>query len=150
MCIGATRQKSETLLSVREFTVKKSSRSNSIGINFLKLAIPAIWERAQRTVKTGKSKGKIQKINGVVHVDGNIVLADLEPHMDDAILGKLKLLYTGPDSLSGSLATFYVERILKNSKGLYKVSGIDLANFARGLSSRTFQIPFFKKIELIY
>ena len=109
---------------MREFTVKKSSRSNSIGINFLKLAIPAIWERAQRTVKTGKSKGKVQKINGVVHVDANLVLADLEPHMDDAILGKLKLLYTGPHSLSGPLETFYVERILKNSKGLYPVSGI--------------------------
>ena len=118
---------------MREFTVKKSSRSNAVGINFLKLAIPAIWERAQRTVKTGKSKGKVQRINGVIHVDGNITLGDLEPHMDDAILGKLKLLYTGPDPLSGPLETFYVERILKNSKELYRVSKVDHANFASGL-----------------
>ena len=120
---------------MKEFTVKKSSRSNAIGINFLKLAIPAIWERAQRTVKSGKSRGKVQKINGVVHVDGNITLADLEPHMDDAMLGKLKLLYTGPDPLGGPLETFYVERILKNSKELYHVSEIYFLTYFAG---RTF------------
>ena len=83
--------------------------------------MPAVWERAERTVKSGKGKGTVHKINGVCHVDANIVLEDLERHLEEAMLTKLGLLYTGSDPLSHPEETQLVENMLANAKALYQV-----------------------------
>ena len=107
--------------AVKEFSLKSGSRSNTIDPKFLCFAIKNIWERNQRTVKAGRNKGKVQKVNGVLHMDANITFADLEPQMPEAVLTKLKLLFTGGDPLSHPDETELVENMLKNAKSLYKV-----------------------------
>ena len=60
-----------------------------------------------------------------MHIDANILEADLvAANLGDAILGKIQLIYTGPDSLSHPEETEKVQRILKNSKALFKVKGV--------------------------
>ena len=110
---------------MKEFNIKKSGRSNTIGVNFLEMAVPAIWERNQRTIKSGRGKGMVHRINHPMHIDANILEADLvAANLGDAILGKIQLIYTGPDSLSHPEETEKVQRILKNSKALFKVKGV--------------------------
>ena len=106
---------------MKEFSAKVSARSNVIDPRFLGFAVKTIWERNQRTVKSGKKKGMVQRVNGVLHIDANIDLADLEPHLPEAVLTKLKLLFTGSDPLNHPEETELVENMLKNAKALYKV-----------------------------
>ena len=108
-------------VSVKEFTLKKTSRSNSIGIPFLQMAVPAIWERNQRQVKTGKGKPKVIKMNGVTHIDANVLPEDLEPHFDEAFNTKLKCIYTGSEPLSHPDENELVESIFENARKAYEV-----------------------------
>jgi hypothetical protein len=108
---------------VKEFSIKKiSSKSNTIDTKFLGMAVPALWERNQRRVKTGRGQGKVHQLNGVMHIDANLVLADIEPLLPEAILGKLKLNFTGSDPLSHPQENELVESMLKNAKELHNVS----------------------------
>ena len=107
---------------MKEFILKSNYRSSEIDTKLLRLFIPIIWERNQKTVKSGKQRGKVQRPNGVVHIDANITLTDLEPYLPEAVLSKLKLIYTGPDPLSHPEETELVERMLKNGKALYQVN----------------------------
>ena len=111
-------------ISVKEFSVKSVARSNVIDPKFLSFGIKNIWEASQRTVKSGKNKGKVQKVNGVLHIDANITLSDLESQLPEAVLTKLKLLYTGSDPLNHPEETELVENMLRNARALYKVSSL--------------------------
>ena len=73
-------------------------------------------------MKTGKCKGKVQRVNGVLHIDANILPADLEPHLPEAVLSKLKLIYTGSAPLSHPEETQLAENMLRNAKALYEVN----------------------------
>ena len=113
-------------ISVREFALKKgSSRHNTIDANFLKVAIPAIWERNERRVGSGKA-AKVYKINGVLHVDANITLSDLEGILDDHILGKLKLNFSGSVPLAHEREAELIAAMKKNAKALFQVNLIIL------------------------
>ena len=101
--------------------IKGGFRSNAIDAKFLRMAIPVIWERNQKLVKSGKNKGRVQRVNGVLHIDANIVLADLEQHLPEAVLGKVKLLFTGSDPLSHTDESELVEHMLECAKALYEV-----------------------------
>ena len=105
---------------VREFSIKKIAKMNSIDTKFMCMAIPAIWERNERRVRQGKS-ARIFQINGVLHVDGNIMMSDLEKVMPDAILSKLKLIYSGDQPLRHEKESDLVQSMLLNAKQLYKV-----------------------------
>ena len=120
---------------MKEFILKSNYRSNSIDSKLLRVFIPIIWERNQKTVKSGRNKGKVQKVNGVVHIDANITLTDLEPHLPEAVLGKLKLIYTGGDPLSHPDETELVERMLRNAKALYQVK-ILLTGISSSMSAK--------------
>ena len=109
---------------MKEFSLKSLARSNAIDPKFLSFAVKVIWERNQRTVKAGKKKGQVQKVNGVLHMDANITLADLEAQMSEAVLSKLKLIFTGSDPLSHPDETDLVENMLKNAKDLYEVRAL--------------------------
>ena len=108
-------------ISVKEFMVRGATRSNAIDAKFLRMAIPVIWEKNQKVVKSGKNKGRVQKVNGVLHIDANITLSDLEPYLPEAVLGKVKLIFTGSDPLSHPDETELVERMLETAKALYEV-----------------------------
>ena len=111
-------------ISVKEFSVKSVARSNVIDPKFLSFGVKNIWEASQRTVKSGKNKGKVQKVNGVLHINANITLSDLESQLPEAVLTKLKLLYTGSDPLNHPEETELVENMLRNARALYKVSSL--------------------------
>ena len=106
---------------MKEFSLKPGARSNSVDPKFLCFAIKNIWEKNQRTVKVGRNKGKVQKVNGVLHIDANITYDDLESQMPEAVLTKLKLIFTGLDSLNHPDEPGLVENMFKNAKALYKV-----------------------------
>ena len=107
---------------MREFALKKgSSRHNTIDANFLKIAVPAIWERNERRVGSGKA-AKVYKINGVLHVDANIVREDLVGILDDHILGKLKLNYSGSVPISHERDTELIDGMKKNAKAAFQVN----------------------------
>ena len=108
-------------VSVKEFNLRSTSKSNSIGIPFLRMAVPALWERNQRQVKTGKGRPKVIKMNGVTHIDANLLPNDLKPHFDKAFLTKLKLIFTGSEPLSHPDENELVETIFENAKKLYEV-----------------------------
>ena len=108
-------------IAVREFTVKKKlSRMNTIDASFLNVAVPVLWEANERRVKTGKGS-KVYKVNGVLHIDGNILLSDLEPVLPDHILGKLKLNFTGSTPLSHPQEEELIQNMLKNAKAAFQV-----------------------------
>ena len=111
-------------ISVKEFSVKSVARSNVIDPKFLSFGVKNIWEASQRAVKNGKNKGKVQKVNGVLHINANITLSDLESQLPEAVLTKLKLLYTGSDPLNHPEETELVENMLRNARALYKVSSL--------------------------
>ena len=93
---------------------------NSIDTKFMCMAILASWERNERRVRQGKS-ARIFQINGVLHVDGNIMMSDVEKVMPDAILSKLKLIYSGDQPLRHEKESDLVQSMLLNAKQLYKV-----------------------------
>ena len=74
-------------------------------------------------MRDGK-KARVYKINGVLHVDANIMMSDLENVMPEAILSKLKLIYTGDQPLHHAKETELVHNMLSNAKKLYKVKQV--------------------------
>ena len=107
--------------SVKEFCMRKSGRSNTIDAQFLGRAVQAIWERNERRVKLGKVSRVVQ-INGVLHVDANILLSDLELVLSQAVLSKMKLIFTGDQPLSHPNENDLVKDMLKSAKQLFQVS----------------------------
>ena len=105
-------------LIVKEFAVKKSSRTNTFDAKSLGSGIQALWERS---VKVTGVKSKEYRPDGVLHVDGNITHSDLEPYMTDATLTKLKLNYSGSEPLSHPNEAELVDEMLRNGKELNKV-----------------------------
>ena len=93
---------------------------NTIDAAFLNFAVPVIWERNERRVRVGKST-KTYQVNGVMHVDGNILLSDLEHVLPDHVLGKLKLNYTGDVPLSHPQEEELIGNMLRNAKAAHKV-----------------------------
>ena len=101
---------------------KANSRMHTIDANFLGFAVPVIWERNERRIKTGGGTGtKVFQINGVLHIDGNILLSDLERVLPAHTLGKLKLNYTGDVPLSHPREDELIQNMLKNARAAYKV-----------------------------
>ena len=105
--------------------MKKSGRSNVIDGKFLGTAVQAIWERNERRMKMGKTS-RVVKINGVLHIDGNVVLSDLEAILGEAVLSKLKLIYMGNQPLCHEQESKLVEKMLQSAEKLYKVKPITL------------------------
>ena len=99
---------------------KTNSRMHTIDANFLGFAVPVFWERNERRVKTGGGT-KVYQVNGVMHVDGNILLSDLERVLPAHVLGKLKLNYTGDVPLSHPQEEELIQNMLRNAKAVYKV-----------------------------
>ena len=97
---------------------KMSSRSNTIDAKFLSFAVPAVWESAERGV--GNSK-KVNKVNGVMHIDGNVLLTDLERVLEPAVLGKMRLNYTGSVPIKHKNDDQLIDNMKKNSKSLNQV-----------------------------
>ena len=67
-------------------------------------------------------RSKVQKPNGVCHIDGNILPSDLKRHLPDPVFEKLKLNYTGSDPLCHPDESDLVEKMLENAKELFKVT----------------------------
>ena len=106
---------------MREFTVKKKSfKMNTVDASFLNMAVPVLWERNERRVRAGKST-MVYKVNGVLHVDGNILRSDLENVLPDHLLGKMKLNFTGSVPLSHPQEEELISNMLKNAGAAYKV-----------------------------
>ena len=93
-----------------------NSRDNSIDVKFLNFAVKSLWERSVKRVR-----GKTLKPNGVIYIDGNIGLADLQEHLPDAVLSKLHLNFTGSQPLSHPQEDEIVERMLETAQKMYKV-----------------------------
>ena len=107
--------------SVKELSVKKTSNKfNTIDPSFLNFSVPVFWERNERRVKVGKGS-KVYKVNGVMHMDGNILLSDLERVLPDHVLGKLKLNYTGAVPFDHPDEHELCQNILKNAKAAFEV-----------------------------
>ena len=106
-------------LIVKEFAVKKSTRTNTFDAKALGSGVQALWERSVKT--TGGAKSKEYRPDGVLHIDGNITRSDLEPYLTDATLTKLKLNYSGSDPLNHPQEAELVDNMLINAKKLNKV-----------------------------
>ena len=64
---------------------------------------------------------RVVKINGVLHIDGNVILSDLEEILSEAVLSKLKLIYMGDQPLCHEQETKLVERMIQSAEKLFKV-----------------------------
>ena len=104
---------------------KMMAKMNTIDAGFLNMAVIAIWERNERRVRVG-NKTKVYQINGVLHVDGNILLSDLKHVLPDHVLTKLQLNFTGSAPLSHPDEAELIEEMLKNAKEAFKVGDRDL------------------------
>ena len=102
---------------MKEFLLKKtSSRDNSIDVKFLHFVVKSLWERSVKRVR-----GKTYTPNGVMFIDGNIGLSDLQEHLPDAVISKLHLNFTGKQPLNHPDEVELVERMLLNGKEMFKV-----------------------------
>ena len=104
---------------MKEFSNQtQSSRSNQIGVKFVKWCIQTLWERSGKASK-GQNKKDLRPC-AIVHIDANVLPEDILPHLDPPMVNKLYFIFTGQTPLEHPEEMQLIDEMLEDSLKLHE------------------------------